>query len=89
MRNTSTLAFRPTERFSSARTSNPGPGQYSPPESINPKGQYFVSKFKSSGVGLFGSDIRKSKMIKDSFTPGPGMYDIPSEFGFFEKNLIE
>lgn len=89
MKNTAALTFRPSERFKAVRSSLPGPGQYTTPSSINSKGNHFISKFKSTGVGLFGNGRRDNELLKPSSTPGPGWYDLPTELGYTEKNLIK
>ena len=48
MKNTSTLTFRPSERFKSPRDGLPGPGQYNLPSCISHKGDHFLSQYKSS-----------------------------------------
>ena len=35
-----------------------------------------------------GVDKSKTSIFEPSTTPGPGWYDIPTELGFMEKNLI-
>jgi hypothetical protein len=62
----------------------PGPGHYDMKPSLNPTGSYFLSKFKSSFVRRFGFEKRDS-LTRGSvlWTPGPGSYRSPSEFGIY------
>lgn len=89
IKNVKTSAFKPSERFKTIKGSLPGPGQYATPSSINSQGKHFVSKFKNSGVGLFGHGKRDNELLKPSSTPGPGWYDLPTELGYMEKNIIK
>lgn len=72
---------RNTEKF-------PGPGEYSPASSISKDGNYFLSKFKSSNCRTFYHYNRDtiSTLGKRKDMPGPGMYRLPSEFGYYESN---
>jgi len=60
----------------------PGPGQYAYTPTLNSKGNYYVSKFKSSQARTFGSERRKSyvEMVGRVGTPGPGSYGSTSNF---------
>jgi len=65
----------------------PGPGHYPPSQAITKSGNYFLSKFRSSMCRRFGSEHRET--LPDSratfvFTPGPGAYRAPSEFGHYQ-----
>lgn len=62
----------------------PGPGQYEIKPSLNSTGSYFISKFRSSFVRKFGCEKRDS-LTRESilWTPGPGTYRSPSEFGIY------
>ena len=58
----------------------PGPGVYSVKSiSMNNKGSYFVSKFKSSLGKSFGHSTRPSIADNKGY-PGPGLYTSPSDF---------
>lgn len=52
-------------------------------------GQYYPSNYQSTGVRSFGKtariEIRKAKERKALQTPGPGKYQIPSDFGSFNS----
>jgi len=68
------------DRFQLSGKGIPGPGIYSiKPISLNNKGSYFVSKYKSSLGKSFGSSKRPGIAQFKSY-PGPGMYAIPSDF---------
>ncbi|KRW98866.1 hypothetical protein PPERSA_07364 [Pseudocohnilembus persalinus] len=57
----------------------PGPGAYQS-EIKNNQGKFIVSKFRNSKmVTIGGHGINKSRIIR-STTPGPGSYQIPSDF---------
>ncbi len=61
---------------------SPGPGHYPASPSLNEKGRYFNSKFKGSMCRTFGSETRdflRRLMIRPT-TPGPGAYQMPSDF---------
>ena len=62
----------------------PGPGQYEVKPSLNSTGSYFLSKFRSSLVRKFGNEKRDS-LTRGAvlYTPGPGTYRSPSEFGIY------
>jgi len=64
----------------------PGPGQYQPLRTITETGTYFVSKLHSSQCRRFGTEVRDTLSNRGTFifTPGPGNYRIPSEFGQYE-----
>lgn len=66
---------------------SPGPGAYDPSPSITKDGNYFVSKFQSSLCRTFYHFNRDTIPISSQkkAVPGPGMYRIPSEFGYYES----
>ena len=67
--------------------SSPGPGQYSPKNEMTSKdGNYFVSNFKSNGVRTFYHTNRMTMEVakEKKMIPGPGMYKLPSDFGYYE-----
>ncbi|EAR85445.1 sperm-tail PG-rich repeat protein (macronuclear) [Tetrahymena thermophila SB210] len=81
------ISFSPSssQRFpKSSADQTPGPGTYKPIVSINPDGRYFVSKFKSSNSRSFTHSKRITNGVSQ-FTPGPGSYRLPSEFGYYES----
>jgi len=55
----------------------PGPGTYQSVETINAKGKYFVSKFKSSGATLVSPARSKRFDELKAGNPGPGTYEAP------------
>ena len=62
----------------------PGPGHYEIKPSLNSTGSYFISKFRSSLVVKFGCEKRDSlTRCSILWTPGPGSYRSPSEFGVY------
>ena len=52
---------------------------------INKLGQFFNSKYQNSRCRSFGKSIR-DPIKKFSDFPGPGNYQLPSEFGFYESS---
>lgn len=55
----------------------PGPGAYPNYETITPKGQYFVSKFKNSGANTFAPPrSARFPALRGDKQPGPGSYDL-------------
>lgn len=82
--NQNPLKFSPTPRFEPIRTEKlpPGPGQYVQPEATKGSGQYYLSKFKNSGVGFFGHDKRNTTVLLSVENPGPGTYEQPTDFGY-------
>lgn len=82
-----------SEAYSTALKS-PGPGTYPNIPSINDKGKYFNSKFKSSGASLFNprtSDRFGPNFSKARQVPGPGHYqpktDITPDGNYFVSNF--
>jgi hypothetical protein len=88
-RNTQTLHFRASERFKTIKSSMPGPGHYSSYSTITKNGNHFISNIKDSGTSYFGVSKRDNAFSKSPDTPGPGWYDMPTELGYIEKNLIQ
>ncbi|KAL4443097.1 hypothetical protein ABPG74_002164 [Tetrahymena malaccensis] len=87
MHSSGCISFSPSssQRFpKSSADQTPGPGTYKPIVSINPDGKYFVSKFKSSNSRSFTHSKRITNGVSQ-FTPGPGSYRLPSEFGYYES----
>jgi hypothetical protein len=69
----------------------PGPGTYNPGATITKDGNYFVSQYKSSMCRTFyhcDRDISTASKSKKS-NPGPGMYRLPSEFGYYESKKCQ
>lgn len=66
---------------------NPGPGTYDPSSTLNKEGNYFVSKFKSSLCRTFYHFNRDCMPLnkQKKLLPGPGMYRLPSDFGYYES----
>lgn len=64
----------------------PGPGTYNETAAITKDGNYFVSQYKSSLCRTFyhfNRDTMPGVKSKKAI-PGPGMYRLPSEFGYYE-----
>ena len=74
------------ERFKYSKQGAPGPGEYPSKEVMESTGNYFVSKYGSSGAQRFGKGGREPVVPKHVVpsNPGPGAYSMPSEFGFYE-----
>ena len=63
----------------------PGPGTYQPKDGISAKGDYFVSTMQSSKASLFSKGARNQSVVRTksgTLIPGPGTYEVPSEFGY-------
>jgi hypothetical protein len=53
----------------------PGPGAYNPKDSLDLKGNYFLSKFKNSGAATFSpKSSRRFPNFGRAEIPGPGAY---------------
>lgn len=56
---------------------------------LSPDGKYCLSRMPSVLSRRFGTSERGNIVIK-SYTPGPGNYKLPSEFGHYcSKNAIK
>lgn len=64
-------------------TKAPGPGHYSIYCSIDGSGTYNLSKYRSVLCRSFGGQT-KPELDKPLNTPGPGTYQVPSEFGIYK-----
>jgi len=49
---------------------------------MSPNGRYVTSKIPSQLVSRFGN-CNRANINNKSFTPGPGSYRVPSEFGHY------
>ena len=69
--------------FSHKTTGVPGPGNYTMRDSISNGGRYILSSFKSqSGVKWSkGERLNDLAKKKQQYKPGPGAYELPSDFG--------
>ncbi|CAG9328293.1 unnamed protein product [Blepharisma stoltei] len=65
----------------------PGPGTYKPIEGISKNGDYFFSRFHSSSTRTFGKSERSSQPSSPGEVPGPGAYQLPSEFGIYDEKI--
>ena len=73
---------------------SPGPGTYTPKLNIDPKGNYFYSKYKSSKACVFNPSKteRFQPTSKDALkSPGPGTYypknEISSDGNYFNSRF--
>lgn len=82
------------------RVNEPGPGHYDPKDSIDPVGNYYISKFKSTQTRSFPKSKRdftrrasislcKRAGVISTVTPGPGSYKLPSDFGHYESQTFD
>ena len=62
-----------------------GPGQYEFNQGMNKTGDYFMSKFGSSGCRTHYHADRNTLLGFKIETPGPGNYRLPSDFGYYEN----
>jgi len=68
----------------------PGPGTYDLGKTdLSPDGKYCISRMPSVLSRRFGTSERGNIVIK-TYTPGPGNYKLPSEFGHYcSKNALK
>jgi len=88
-KNSGATLFSPprSKRFADLKSANPGPGTYNPSASLTDDGSYFVSKFRSSMCRTFSHGVRKNASLGSfEYTPGPGSYRLPSDFGYYESS---
>lgn len=67
--------------------STPGPGAYQPRTDMSQSGNYFIASFKSSQSRRFGKANSRPGSVARSCAPGPGTYDLPSDFGIYSTPL--
>lgn len=88
------FSHSPVKRFDDSATKyQPGPGSYLPRiAEINGRGDYFVSRFRSTRARPFGSAEREKGGILSARdkTPGPGHYGVHREFEYpwLNKNMF-
>jgi hypothetical protein len=65
----------------------PGPGEYDPKLKTTKDGFQYIQKFHSSGARSHYHFDRTTLPNSSTarFTPGPGSYKAPSDFGFYES----
>lgn len=65
----------------------PGPGAYTLKPGISKDGNYFLGRYKSSLCRTFYHVNRETMPLsrQQKELLGPGMYRIPSEFGYYES----
>ncbi|KAL4476561.1 hypothetical protein ABPG74_010294 [Tetrahymena malaccensis] len=88
-RSSGATTFNPptSKRFGPIKSAAPGPGTYQPKNDLNSSGQYVLSYNRGDGTRAFSNQARKSFtdiQANKSFTPGPGNYRIPSDFGNYD-----
>ena len=68
-------------------TNEPGPSTYSPRiQNAHNPAVYSCSKYRSVASRNFGKDARVLYKHKEAdATPGPGAYQLPSEFGHYRS----
>ena len=75
-------------KYKHAATDVPGPGNYKPQNDLSREGKYVLSRNKSAGKRAI-MDGRRQSFIdltkKSQFTPGPGSYRTPSDFGHYDN----
>ena len=63
----------------------PGPADYTLENTIEPDGACVLSTMKGSGRRQILNERRQLYMAGNKYTPGPGEYTKPSDFGHYEK----
>jgi hypothetical protein len=89
IKNSSSVGFTHEKRFRQHLDVTPGPNAYKLENLINGKGNIFDSRFKSNlGRTIF---FKKKDYFNVNDTPGPGTYNLFSEFGIYglNKRLIK
>ena len=79
--------YKSSRVFVDAGTDVPGAGVYRPQNDLSNEGKYVLSKNVSAGKRKFLDGRRLSfteLAARRSFTPGPGSYRSPSEFGQYD-----
>lgn len=61
----------------------PGPSDYKISNTIEPDGLCILSTMKSSGRRPILNDKRELFLAGNKYTPGPGNYQKPSDFGHY------
>lgn len=88
--NRATLSFT-SKRFQdnsknivNSGTKVPGPAHYDDHNYLNKDGKYLLSTNRSDGRRSFMNDKRELVLEGVRYTPGPGYYRMPSDFGHYE-----
>jgi hypothetical protein len=88
-KNSCASVISPSSNVEKKDNLNPGPGHYDYLKTcLSAEGKYFISKFKSSKVKTFSKQPRQT-LTNDSITPGPGIYNAYSEFGYLKYQKPE
>lgn len=61
----------------------PGPGHYDDQNVMKKDGHYMLSTNRSDGRRSFMFDKRELRLDGNKYTPGPGYYRMPSDFGHY------
>lgn len=81
-RNYKALKFT-ARHVGSVGSSTPGPGTYQPKTELSVTGDYFIATYRSSQTRRFGKAKSRPGSVLKTEGPGPGTYDIPSDFGIY------
>ncbi len=81
-KNLGNTSFIGKERFHNEKRT-PGPGDYIIDHSIEPDGKCLLSTMRGSGRRAIMNEKRELKMAGNKYTPGPGSYRQPSDFGHY------
>lgn len=78
--------FAEPPRFKQPKES-PGPSSYREKDGVSEKGKYVLSQRVGRGTRPFDQSARETfaatAIKRKSTIPGPGAYQLPSEFGFY------
>eukprot|EP00828_Plagiopyla_frontata_P032992 TRINITY_DN42891_c0_g1_i1.p2 TRINITY_DN42891_c0_g1~~TRINITY_DN42891_c0_g1_i1.p2 ORF type:complete len:220 (-),score=20.43 TRINITY_DN42891_c0_g1_i1:72-731(-) len=73
--NKMSYSMRPKTSNPKSKERVPGPGSYEPPKGIQQFGNYFISKFLSSGATTFNPPTSQRFKTRKDHSPGPGAYN--------------
>lgn len=76
------------KNFSRAKRENPPDLVYDLSFQTNPKGKYFNSKYKNTKLGKIAHEKRLFNQGPSNNVPGPGTYQMPSDFGFYQSSQV-
>lgn len=86
-RNYKAMGFTARHVRTQSTGATPGPGAYQPHTDMSQTGDYFIAAFKSSQSRRFGKADSRPGSVARSCAPGPGTYDLPSDFGIYSTPL--
>lgn len=55
---------------------------------LNPLGNYYNSKYKNSRCGTIGKQKKEMNVKKKDNDPGPGHYNLNSDFGLYQSSAL-